>query len=89
MVLVMREQPKFTLEINDITISLMDKVELLGAIIGSKLKFDDDIKALCQTECKKLSAFSRVANYLNYDNGKTLYNTFIISNFNYCLLIWM
>ena len=33
--------------------------------------------------------FSRVAEYLDQDKRRILYNTFIVSNFNYCPLIWM
>ena len=43
----MREQPKLTLMINDITFPLMDKGKLLGVTIDSQYKFDDHIKALC------------------------------------------
>ena len=89
MFLGMREQPKLTLEINDRTTPLTDKVKLLGVSIGSQLKFDDHIRALCQTANRKVSALSRVANFLNYENGRILYNTFVMSNFNYCPLIWM
>ena len=78
MILGMREQPKLALKINDITVPLTDKVKLLGVTIDSQLKFDDHIKALCQT-----------ANFLNYEKGKILYNTFVMSNFNYSPLIWM
>ena len=66
MFLGMREQPKLALEINNITIPLTDRVKLLGVTIDSQLKFDDHIKALCQTANRKVSAFSRVANFLNY-----------------------
>ena len=54
MFLGMREQPKLTLEFNDITIPLTDKAKLLRVSIDSKLKFDDHIKTLCQTENRKL-----------------------------------
>ena len=84
-----REQPKLILEINDTTIPLTDKVKLLGVTIDSQLKFDDHIKALCQIANRKVSAFSRVAPYLNQKRGKILYNTFVMSKFNYCPLIWM
>ena len=87
MFLGMREQLKFTLEINDVTIPLTNKVRLLGVTIDSQLKSDDHINALCQTGNRKVSAFSRVANFLNHDKGKILYNTFLISSFNYCPLI--
>ena len=89
MFLGMREQPKLTLEINNITIPLTDRVKLLGVTIDSQLKFDDHIKALCQTANRKVSAFSCVANFLNYKKRRILYNTFVMSSFNYCPLIWM
>ena len=47
------------------------------------------MKTLCQKVGKKVSAFSRVAPYLDEKKGKILYHTFIMSNFNYCPLIWM
>ncbi len=89
MFLGLREEPKFILEINDKIIPLTDKVKLLGVTVDSQLKFDDHTKALCQKANRKVSAFSRVAPYLNQEKGKILYNTFIMSNFNYCPLIWM
>ena len=89
MFLGLREKPKFILEINDQIIPLTDKVKLLGVTIDSQLKFDDHVKALCQKANTKVSAFSRVAPYLNHEKGKILYNTFVMSNFNYCPLIWM
>ena len=89
MFLGMRKQPRLTLEITDITIPLIDKVKLLGVTIDSQSKFDDHIKALCQTGNRKVSAFSRVANFLNYEKGKILYKAFVMFNFNYCPLIWM
>ena len=89
MFLGMKEQPKLTLEITDITIPLTDKVKLLEVTIDSQFKFDDLIKALCQTANRKVSAFSRVANFLIYEKGRILYNTFVMSNFNYFPLIWM
>ena len=52
MFLGIREQPKFTPEINDITIPLMDKVKLLGVTIDPKLKFGDHINALCKGKFK-------------------------------------
>ena len=71
MFLGMREQPKITLKINEIAIPLMDKVKLLGVTIDSKLDLDDHIKARYQIANKKVSAFSRVANYLNYERVRS------------------
>ena len=66
------EQLKLTLEINDIAIPLTDKVKLLGVPIDSQMKFDDHIKALCQIVNRKISAFSRLIHFLNYEKGKIL-----------------
>ena len=71
MFLGMREQLKITLKINEITIPLMDKVKLLGVTIDSKLELDDHIKACYQIANKKFSAFSCVANYLNYERVRS------------------
>ena len=65
MFLGMREQPKFTLEINDVTIPLMDKAKLLGLTVDSKLKFDNHINALCQTKNKKTKTSSLFHMWLN------------------------
>ena len=89
MFLEMKEQPKLILEINDEKTTLGNKVELLGVIIDSQLKFEEHTKALCPKANRKESAFSRVAPYLNDKKGKILYDTFTMSNFNYCPLIWM
>ena len=48
--------------------------------IDSQVKFDDHITALCQIANRKIRVFSRVANFLNYEKGKILYNTFVMSN---------
>lgn len=89
MFLGLKEEPKFILEINEKIIPLINKVELLGMTIDSKLKFDDHVKALCQKANGKGSAFSRVAPYLNHEKNKILHNTFVVSNLNFCPLIWM
>ena len=64
MFLGLKEKPTFILEINDKVIPLTDKAKLLGVSIDSQLKFDDQVKALCQKANRKLNAFSRVAPYL-------------------------
>ena len=69
------EQPKLTLEIYDKTIPLKDKVKLLGVTNDFQLKVDDHINALRQTANRKVSVFSYVANFLNYEKGKILYYT--------------
>ena len=64
-------------------------VKLLGINVDDELKFDKHMKTLCQNVSRKISAFSRVAPYIDKKKGKILYHTFIMSNFNYCPFIWV
>ena len=77
------------LDIGGVSIDVVNSVKLLGVTIDSKLKFDQHVENLCQKANNKISAFSRVSNYLNQKQSLLLYKTFIMSQFNYCLLIWM
>ena len=64
-------------------------VKLLGIAIDCRLKFSEHVNTICKKANNKTSAFSRVAEYLDQDKRCILYNTLIISNSNYCPLIWM
>ena len=57
--------------------------------MDSKLRFDQHVENLCQKVNNKINAFSRISNYLNQKQSLLLYNSFIMSQFNYCSLMWM
>ena len=77
------------LRIDDQIINQCQQVKLLGVTIDSKLNFDKHILELCGKVNKKVSAFSRVRNYLDDTQAKLLCKTTVLANFNYCPLIWM
>ena len=85
----LKKNQEFLLEIGNIIVKATRSAKLLGTTVDDELKFEKHVKALCQQVCKKLSASSRVAPYLDEKKMKILYHTFILSNFNYCPLIWM
>ena len=64
-------------------------VKLLGVIIDSKLRFNEHVKIICQKTNNKFKAFSWVVRYLEPQKASLIYNSFILTNFNYCPLIWM
>ena len=68
---------------------MSDTVKLLEVIIDSKLRFNEPVKIICQKSNNKVKAFSRVVRYLEPQKASLLYNSFILTNFNYCPLIWM
>ena len=62
--------------------------ELLGITIDSELIFHKHVISLCSKANRKPSAFARIAKYLTIDKRKTLLNSFMTAQFNYCPLIW-
>ena len=89
MFLGLHQPHKLWLEINNQIVPSSDTVKLLGIDIDSKLSFDNHVKAVCAKASRRVSAFSRVANFITLEQAKLLYNSFIMSNFGYCPLIWM
>ena len=84
-----KQHQEFFLEVKNKSIDVTRSVRLLGINVDDELKFDKHVKTMCQNVSRKISAFSRVAPYIDEKKGKILYHIFIMSNFNYCPLIWM
>ena len=66
-----------------------DTVKLLGVIIDKKLTFVPHITDICRRAINKAKALLRISKYLDLPKAESLCNSFIISCFNYCPLIWM
>ena len=62
---------------------------LLGVTIDSKLSFNTHIDHICKKASLKLNALSRITPHLDFKKKKLLINSFFMSQFNYCQLIWM
>lgn len=57
--------------------------------ISVNLLFDNHITDLCCRTSRKIHPLSRVVSDIRFDKKVTLLNTFITSQFSYCLLVWM
>ena len=64
-------------------------VKLLGLEIDSDLHFDKHVLSLYMRASRKLSALTRIVKFMNLQQRKTLMKAFVISQFNYCPLLWM
>ena len=64
-------------------------VKLLGITIDKELKFDIHINNICKQANKKLFCLYRIRKFLDENQALRLCNAFVLSNFNYCPLIWM
>ena len=73
---------------DNICISSEHVVKVLGVQIDDKLTFRDHISSICKKAARQLNAMARIAKYLDLDARKMVYNSFILSNFNYCPIVW-
>ena len=74
---------------NSITVKESNEVILLGRAIDQKLIFKKHIENLCRRAQYKILFLPRIRKYFALDEAILLGNTFINSQFNYALLIWM
>ena len=62
---------------------------LQGISIDTTLSFEHHITSLCKKASQKLHALARIAHYMDFEKRRSLMKAFVISQFNYCPLIWM
>ena len=77
-----------TLKIKDVSLMTQKSVKLLGITIDDRLKFDEQINNMCQRASKQLKVIYRFKQVFKEKEKKIIYNTFIMSNFNFCPVVW-
>ena len=65
------------------------KGKLLGITFDNNITMKDHIKCICKQASNKLYALARISSYLDECKRKVLLKSFILSQFNYCPIIWM
>ena len=71
------------------TITECQTGKLLGITFDNQLTMTEHIKHICKQASNKLYALARISHYLSDQKRKILMRSFIISQFNYCPIIWM
>ena len=77
------------LDIKGKKLNATEHAKLLGIETDGKLMFSKHVEALCYKVNKKITAFSRLNNFITAQQAQSMYNAVILSNFNYFPLIWM
>ncbi len=77
-----------TLEICETQIRREAEVNLLGITVDDQLKFNKHIDILCKKAARQLNVMYRFKGIFNFKEKETVYNTFILANFNYCPIVW-
>ena len=70
-------------------IQAVPSVDILGITIDDKLNFNLHIDKICLKSANQLNALVRLKRFLGTEERKVLINSFVLSNFNYCPLVWM
>ena len=63
--------------------------KLLSVILDKNLNFMGHVNTMCKKAGQKLHALARIASYMNAEKLRIMMNTFVMSQFGYCSLIWM
>ena len=81
---------KLDLEFNlgQTTLTCDKEVKLLGVTVDFKLSFKPHISNICKKASRQLNVLNRIGKHLNLQCRLMIYHSFILSNFNYCPLIW-
>ena len=75
--------------INGIVVPNENQVGLLGITFDNALSFEKHVTKLCKQASRKLQALSRISIYMDMEKRRTLMNSFFLSQYSYCPLIWM
>ena len=70
------------------TLTSEPHIKALGVTIDSKLDFSKHVSDICKKAARQLNALARISRFLNPASKMILYNSFIMSNFNYCPNVW-
>ena len=81
-------QATHTLIIDNKEIKAINSIKLPGINMDGQLKFNEHISILCSKAAMQLNALSRLQKYMGKAEKEAILNSFILSNFNYCPLVW-
>ena len=63
--------------------------KLLGVTIDNKFNFNNHIQKILKKANQKVHVLARITRYMSIPKRKVLIDSFFISQFNYCPLVWM
>ena len=69
-------------------VSIEKSVKLLGIHLDNRLNFNLHINTICKSASSQLNALVQLKKFLSYEQKKVLVNSFILSNLDYCPLVW-
>ena len=80
---------KTPLTIDNQTIKSVPSVETLGIHLNDKINFNLHVSNIFRSATNQLNDLIRLKSYLSFNARRVLINSYLISNFNYCSLVWI
>ena len=69
-------------------ISSKERMKVLGIMTDDKFNFSEHISNMCIKAGMQLHVLHRLKGVLDYKSRMAIYNSFVLSNFNYCPIVW-
>ena len=79
----------FRINVRNETISNSSNQKLHGIRFISNFRFDDRVASLCEKASQKVNSLTRVSQYMNLAQRRSIIKAFICSQFGYCPLAWI
>ena len=76
------------IQISNEDIQIIPSVKLLGITIDNRLNFDEHTSSIFKSAANQLNILVRLKIFLGSNDRKVFVNSFVLSNFNYCPLVW-
>ena len=86
---LLTKNDNFEVNINENRISNTRFEKRLGLTFYNQLNFIQHLSKISKTASNKLHALARVSHYMDEDKRRILFNSYFLSQFNYCPLTWM
>jgi hypothetical protein len=83
-----RDTSGIELNINGEKIQSQKEVTLLGITFDNQFSFSPHISKICKMAANQLNSIKRLKKHFDIGTKKHLTKTFVLSQFNYCPLVW-
>ena len=85
--LINNTKGRFRIKIGNEAVSNSKYEKLLGVKIDHEFNFNEHVVSLCEKAREKLTALSRIASCMTFDQRRSILNSFITSHFSYCPIV--
>ena len=79
----------FLVNVGGHSIPSNNTLKMLGVTLDDKLNLKTHIRNVCQNASRQINALKRISKILNEQCRVHVYKLFLLTNFNYCPVVWI